>query len=76
MQHLADIFGLLLCNPPGSHMKQMAFLFLLCISSQAIAREAQLPDPDTLRQLRTGEILLKNTRTDEAGVAIQALIFM
>ena len=57
-------------------MKQMAFLFLLCISSQAIAREAQLPDPDTLRQLRTGEILLENTRTDEAGVAMQVLIFM
>jgi len=57
-------------------MKQMAFLFLFCISSQAMAREAQLPDPDTLRQLRTGEILLENTRTDEAGVAMQVLIFM
>jgi len=41
-----------------------------------MAREAQLPDPDTLRQLRTGEILLENTRTDEAGVAMQVLIFM
>ena len=57
-------------------MKQMAFLILFCISSQAMAREAQLPDPDTLRQLRTGEIFLENTRTDEAGVAMQVLIFM
>ncbi len=57
-------------------MKQMAFLLLLCITSQAMAREAQLPDPATLRQLRAGEILLENMRADEAGVAMRVRIFM
>jgi len=61
---------------PGSQVKQFAFLILLCISSPGVAREALLPEPDTLKRLRTGEIILNNTQTGEPGVAIQAQVFM
>jgi hypothetical protein len=36
----------------GNHMKRLALLFFFCVSSQTPAREAQLPDPDTLQRLR------------------------
>jgi hypothetical protein len=62
--------------PPDSHMKRLALLFFCCVSSQTMAREAQLPEPDTLQRLRAGEIILENTRTDESGGATQVLIFM
>jgi hypothetical protein len=51
-------------------------LLLLCISSQTLAREAQLPEPDTLQRLWAGEVIPENTRTDEPGVTTRILIFM
>jgi hypothetical protein len=41
-----------------------------------MAREALLPEPDTLQRLRAGEIIMEDSRTDEPGVATQALVFM
>ena len=57
-------------------MKRLALLFFVCVSPQTLAREAQLPDPDTLQRLRAGEVIVENTRTDESGAATQVLIFM
>ena len=57
-------------------MKQFLLLLVLCISLSAFAREAQLPDPETLQRLKTGEVILDNTRTEESGSAARIVIFI
>ena len=54
----------------------LLLMLLLCISPHAPAREAQLPDPETLQRLRAGEIILETTRTDESGGAARIVIFI
>jgi len=57
-------------------MKRFLLLLLLSMSPDAPAREAQLPDPETLQRLRAGEVILQTTRTDESGGAARIVIFI
>jgi hypothetical protein len=57
-------------------MKRLLLPLFLCISAHVAAREAQLPDPETLQRLRAGEVILETTRTDESGGAARILIFI
>jgi len=56
-------------------MKRFALLILVSISPYAPAREAQLPDPETLHRLQSGEVILETTRTDESGGAARVVMF-
>ncbi len=64
------------CNIPRIFSVFFPALLLLCISSQTLAREAQLPEPDTLQRLRAGEVIPQNPQTEKPGVATRVLIFM
>ena len=57
-------------------MKQLLSLLVLCFSLEASAREVQLPDPETLKRLKAGEVILENTRTEESGGAARIVIFI
>jgi len=61
---------------PDESMKLFLLLLLICISPHAPAREAQLPDPETLKRLRAGEVIQETTRTDESGGAARFVIFI
>jgi ribosome-associated toxin RatA of RatAB toxin-antitoxin module len=56
-------------------MKRFVLLILVSISPYAPAREAQLPDPETLHRLQSGEVILETTRTDESGGAARVVMF-
>jgi hypothetical protein len=61
---------------PDESMKPFLLLLLICISPHAAAREAQLPDPETLQRLRAGEVRQETTRTNESGGAARFFILI
>jgi hypothetical protein len=57
-------------------MKRFCLFLFCCISSPAVALEAQLPDPEKLKRLQAGDVLVETTRTEESGGAARIVIFI
>lgn len=57
-------------------MKRLSVLLIFCFSIPGVAREVQLPDPESLQLLEAGEVFLQTTRTGESGGSAKIVIFI
>ena len=60
----------------GALIKTFALVALLLAPLMSRAREASLPDLETMSRLRLGEIVVESTAVDDNGAAVEASLMM